>query len=378
MMEFENITFKEGELIDEFGMRIQSLAENLRALGETITDARVAKKMLRLLPKKFSQITVSIETLLDIDSLTVEDLVSRLKPSEDRVTIDSVIEQTGRLMMLTEEEWLSKYRHHQNSESSSSSGGGDKGSSFSSGKQKAGGHNDMKEPIVKMTSEGMPRRKGRCRNCGIYGHWKQHCKCPKKDRREEVHHVQADTDQPVLLLETVNAVCVEELQSGAQPRTTGVEHQVVHLNEEKVYSTDRDDDKDAWVLDTGASNHMTGRREALASLDTTVRGTVRFGDGSLVEIEGIGSVMLQTKKVGHKVLTEVYFIPKLKSNIISLGQLEEGGCEIVIKKGLCSVYDVEGSLLAHAPRVQNRMYLLKTQLATPVCLVAKANDEAWL
>jgi hypothetical protein len=56
---------------------------------------------------------------------------------------------------------------------------------------------------------------------------------------------------------------------------------------------------------------MTGRHEALASLDKFVRGTVRFGDGSLVEIEGIGSVVLQTKE-GHKVLTEVYYIPKLK------------------------------------------------------------------
>jgi hypothetical protein len=54
MTEFENATFKEGELVDEFGMRIESLAENLRALGESITDARVAKKMLRVLPKKFS------------------------------------------------------------------------------------------------------------------------------------------------------------------------------------------------------------------------------------------------------------------------------------------------------------------------------------
>jgi hypothetical protein len=57
-----------------------------------------------------------------------------------------------------------------------------------------------------------------------------------------------------------------------------------------------------------------------------MRGTVHFHDGLLVEIEGIGSVMLQTRKVGHKVLTEVYFIPKLKSNIISLGQLEEDAC----------------------------------------------------
>jgi hypothetical protein len=105
----------------------------------------------------------------------------------------------------------------------------------------------------------------------------------------------------------------------------------VHLNEKKVFPADRDDDKDAWLLDTGASNYMTGRHEALTSVDTSVRGTVRFGDGSLVDIEGIGSVMLQTKD-RHKVLTEVYFIPKLKSNIVSLGQLEEGGCKIVIEE----------------------------------------------
>ena len=114
------------------------------------------------------------------------------------------------------------------------------------------------------------------------------------------------------------------------------------------------------------------------SLDTSVRGTVRFGDGSLVEIEGIGSVMLQAKNHGHKVLTEVYFIPKLKSNIVSLGQLEEGGCKVVIEDGFCNVFDVERSLLARAPRVKNRLYLLKTQLAAPVCLVAKADDVAWL
>jgi hypothetical protein len=105
---------------------------------------------------------------------------------------------------------------------------------------------------------------------------------------------------------------------------------------------------------------MTGRREALASLDTTMHGTVCFGDVSLVEIEGIGSVMLQTKQVRHKILTEVYFIPKLKSNIVSLGQLEEGGCEIMIKKRFCNVYDAEHTLLAHAPWVRNKLYLLKT------------------
>jgi hypothetical protein len=40
------------------------------------------------------------------------------------------------------------------------------------------------------------------------------------------------------------------------------------------------------------SNHMTGVRGAFTEIDTNVWGTVRFKDGSVVEIEGIGSIML--------------------------------------------------------------------------------------
>lgn len=121
---------------------------------------------------------------------------------------------------------------------------------------------------------------------------------------------------------------------------------------------------------------MTGHHEALASLDTSVRGMVRFSDGSLIEVEGFGSVVHQTKAKGYKVLTEVYFIPKLRSNIVSLGQLEEDSCKIVIEDGTCNVFDVERSLLARAPRVKN--HLLTTQLVAPVCLIAKTSDKAWV
>jgi hypothetical protein len=179
MMEFENITFKEGEMVDEFGMHIESLAESLRALGENLTDARVVKKMLRVLPKQFSQIAASIKTLLDVNTMPVKDMVSRLKPSEDRIVVEEIIEQMGRLM-LTEEEWLSKYRHRLQGESSSTSGG-DRAGGSNLAKQKSGG--DKKDPVIKLMTEGTPRRKGRCRNRGIYGHWKQDCKRPKKDRR---------------------------------------------------------------------------------------------------------------------------------------------------------------------------------------------------
>ena len=365
LREFENIEFKESEAVDDFAMRINALAADLRTSGENLDEIRVVKKMLRVLPKRYTQIAISIETMLDLKELTDEDLVGRLKLAEDRLGIEAVTDKTGKLL-LTQEDWAARNRHRLLPESSSSTGGEKKPgkSKFGGGGGRGdfgggGGRGDRgeKEYTPRFTSEGTPRRKGRCRNCGIYGHWKVDCKRPsKKEHKEEAHHAQADTDA-ALLLATVNAVRVH--QRDVDSSEGCMTRHVMHLNEMKVDPGEHDEDHDVWVLDMGASNHMTGRREALVSLDRSVGGTVRFGDGSLVQIEGIGSVMLQAKQKGHKVLTEVYFIPKLKSNIISLGQLEEGGCKVVIEDGFCNVFDIERSLLDRVPRIKSHLYLLK-------------------
>ncbi|WVZ49529.1 hypothetical protein U9M48_000877 [Paspalum notatum var. saurae] len=191
------------------------------------------------------------------------------------------------------------------------------------------------------------------------------CKKPRRERKEEAHVAKTDgqASQPGLYVATTTT-------------TSCTTAQEVHLNEKLVIPEPMNDD--TWVLDTGASNHMTGCKSALAMLDSSVRGSVRFGDGSVVEIVGTGSVMLQTQNQGQKVLSEVYFIPKLKSNIVSLGQLEEGGCKVVLENGYCSVFDAERMLIARAPRVQNRLYLLQAQVTAPVCLMAKIEDQAWL
>lgn len=74
---------------------------------------------------------------------------------------------------------------------------------------------------------------------------------------------------------------------------------------------------------------------------------------------------------GHKVLTDVYYIPKLRSNIVYLGQLEERGCKVVLEDGFCKVYDVRRALLVHASWIKNRLYLLEMHLATLVYRMAK-------
>ena len=100
-------------------------------------------------------------------------------------------------------------------------------------------------------------------------------------------------------------------------------HEVIYLNERHVttrkFETGLDGDN-IWYLDNGASNHMTGNIGCFRKIDERVTGKVRIGDDSHIDISGKGSIVLTTKLGERKVLTDVYFIPDIRSNIISLGQ----------------------------------------------------------
>jgi len=70
-------------------------------------------------------------------------------------------------------------------------------------------------------------------------------------------------------------------------------NQKVFLNKRKVIPKLKGTQNIAWYLDTGASNHMTGCLEKFIELDTKVTGSVKFGDGSIVEICGKGFVLFE-------------------------------------------------------------------------------------
>jgi hypothetical protein len=71
----------------------------------------------------------------------------------------------------------------------------------------------------------------------------------------------------------------------------------VEIHKEKVFVhlDEKEHGTGTWVLDTGATNHMSGCWAAFTKIDTTVLGTVRFGDDSVAKIEGRGTVMFMCK-----------------------------------------------------------------------------------
>jgi hypothetical protein len=136
---------------------------------------------------------------------------------------------------------------------------------------------------------------------------------------------------------------------------------------------------DVWYLDNGASNHMTGDHQKFRELDQTSTGKVRFADGSLVEIEGKGSILFQGRTGDQWVLRDVYYIPKLKSNLISLGQLTEIGHQVVMDDDVLEVSEKNPrSLIMKVQRIGNILYKIELVSVEPTCLLSHASENAWL
>jgi hypothetical protein len=137
----------------------------------------------------------------------------------------------------------------------------------------------------------------------------------------------------------------------------------VHLEESKLFvqlGENGGGDSAHWILDSGATNHMTGVHAVFSEIDLRVH-----------------SILVKCKTSGHKTLTGVYYIPRLTTNIISLGQLEEAAYRIVLHNGFLRLWDWAGTLVAKVKRASNRLYILYLDVDRPMCLATQGTSPAW-
>lgn len=73
--EFEALSLKDSELLDNFSMKLIGLVTNIRALREDMKEAYVVKKLLRAVPQKFLQIASTMEQFANLETMTVEEAI---------------------------------------------------------------------------------------------------------------------------------------------------------------------------------------------------------------------------------------------------------------------------------------------------------------
>jgi len=104
--EYEAIAFRDGEAIEDFALQLSTLVSQLAQVGAVIGEEAVAKYLRAVLPR-FAPIALSIETLLDMSTLSIEDVTGQLQAVEDRAEAPARTTAGGQLL-LTEEQWAAR------------------------------------------------------------------------------------------------------------------------------------------------------------------------------------------------------------------------------------------------------------------------------
>ncbi|TXG65249.1 hypothetical protein EZV62_006524 [Acer yangbiense] len=206
-----------------------------------------------------------------------------------------------------------------------------RGRGFFRGRGRSRGHQSFNKALVE------------CYKCHKLGHFQY--ECPSWDK--EANYAELGEEEEMLLMS------------------------YVEMNEAKR--------EDVWFLDSGCSNHMCGDKTFFCELNENFRQMVKLGNNSRMTVMGKGNVRLKVNGLTH-VVTEVFFVPDLKNNLLSIGQLQEKGLAILIKHGLCRIYHPTKGLLIQTAMSANRMFILlaASQPSKPSCFHTATQDLSHL
>ena len=132
-----------------------------------------------------------------------------------------------------------------------------------------------------------------------------------------------------------------------------------------------------WYIDSGASNHMCGNRDLFVEMKYA-SGEVTFGDASKVEVKGKWKISFTLKDGKPGLIEDVYYIPDMKSNILSVGQLLEKGHRVYSKEKTLNMEDKNGKVIASVEMALNRMFKMNIGSFEAKCLKVNCQELAEL
>jgi len=134
-----------------------------------------------------------------------------------------------------------------------------------------------------------------------------------------------------------------------------------------------------WIIDSGASRHMTGNMSLLLSVKSFKGGKVNFAGSEGGQITALGVV-----SNGRVSFDKVNFIKELENNLLSISQICDKGFKVLFDEHRCYIlmkeFEIpEDRILMSAGR-QNDLYILdmaqaESSSSSASCFMSKASER---
>jgi hypothetical protein len=250
--EFEALHMKDGESVSDYFSRLLVIVNGLKRNNEKLDDIRVVEKVLRSISSKFEHVVVAIEESKDLENLTIKELLGSLQVHEQRMQKNAnsgVLEQALESKLTLND--LGKFSSN--------------------------------------------RGRGRGQGRGISQH---HVKISRRLKASEVGDEEPteEKEDPHMVVETPrisNATTARSLDTDDEQ--ANVAQAINEVRSDSILLLAHDDSNsidEVWYLDSGASNHMCGKKDLFVELTEGVHGNVNLGDSSKLSIEGKGKIKI--------------------------------------------------------------------------------------
>ena len=298
--QYHSLRFQKGGNMLEHINQLRSLHDQLKEMGTNIDDGELAMTLLASLPDEFKPLITALDAVGE-DKVTFEKVKSMLLNDADRFSDSKKIEDA-----------YSAQRTHN---------------------RKRG---EWKEQHSK-EYEGKPGRKfqGTCHYCKEKGHFARDC--PKRSNNSK------RDDNPGK--SKGSARCAQEKNE----------------QDEEALFTSSDEDICEWIIDSGATQHMTFERARLSNYKEFKKPcVVNLGDSRSILAYGKGTYHV-TAAVGDHTqnisLQEVLYLPELDKNLLSVNAMVRRGATVTFKDDKCEI-SRDSKILAMG-EIQGKLYTLK-------------------
>nr|GFB54125.1 zinc finger, CCHC-type [Tanacetum cinerariifolium] len=87
MIGFQTLQMKEDDTMDAFTAKLNGYATKATELGKTLDESLLVRKLLDSTPDRFIQIVASIKQTNDLDDITLDEIVRKLKAFKERIKL---------------------------------------------------------------------------------------------------------------------------------------------------------------------------------------------------------------------------------------------------------------------------------------------------